>query len=134
MPRTTSAGALLHHIQGGDTVRFIQGREVEDVFDEGVDALATDHRHLSDMNQFRGTLSDDLDTQGFLASRVRHNLENTVLVPADMTAGDFLEGTLSDQRVTVSLPRLGLVQADRGARLLSKSVPENLRSGRFSWL
>ena len=53
----------IHTVEGGDLVTFRQRRVVEDRIDEIIDLAMKVHDGLTDVNQFRGSFADDVNTQ-----------------------------------------------------------------------
>ena len=104
----------IHTVEGGDLVTFRQRGVVEDCIDKIIDLAMKGHDGLTDVNQFRSSLADDMHTQQMPGVSMKQYLQHAGVIPNELSSGDFSVAGDADSIGHFSLSEFFLVPPYHG--------------------
>lgn len=88
------ASEMIESVERGRAVALGEGGVIEDILHEKVDSALIGQDGLADVNQFGRPWTDNMDTQQLPCVTMKHELEQSFKVAADVSARDFpIEGS-----------------------------------------
>lgn len=96
--------------KGGDFQGLGVGWIIKDVIDEEIDLGVVKHGQQSDMDDFGGPGTQDMDPEDFTGVAMHYHLQEALAFSGDLTTGEFFIKTPADDKLIS--PRQGLLFGD----------------------